>query len=111
MLYLLAILSLLLTGADHWTTYLCLRDPVAGWDVSEANPVANWLFDLTGLVPGLVIDSAISLVAVLFVATTVIISSRSKALLLGLICLSTGYAVTNNLQAITSMGLWPGLGG
>jgi len=111
MLYSLAILSLALTGADHWTTYLCLRRPVAGWDVSEANPVASLLFDWTGLVPGLMIDSIITLVAVLFVATTVVISSRSKALLLALISLSTGYAVMNNVLAIDAMGLWPGLSG
>ena len=39
-------LTLLLTGADHWTTYLCLRLPVEGWEVIEANPLADWLFQV-----------------------------------------------------------------
>ena len=55
MLRLLATLTVLLSLADHWTTYLCLREPVTGWSVTEANPLANWLFDLTGLLPGLAI--------------------------------------------------------
>lgn len=108
--YLLASLSLLLTGVDHFTTWLCLKEPVAGWEVTEANPVADWLFQVAGLVPGLLIDSVITLVAVLFVATTVVISTRSKAMLLGVISLTTAYAVLNNLQAIDAMGLWPLVG-
>ena len=44
MLALLAVLTLALTAADHWTTYLCLRAPVEGWQVTEANPLASWLF-------------------------------------------------------------------
>ena len=33
----LALLTVLVSAADHWTTYLCLRAPVAGWNVTEAN--------------------------------------------------------------------------
>ena len=61
MLRLLAGFTLLLTGADHWTTYLCLRMPVEGWEVIEANPLADWLFQVMGLVPGPAIDTAITL--------------------------------------------------
>ena len=28
-------LTLFLTGADHWTTYLCLREPILGWQVID----------------------------------------------------------------------------
>ena len=49
MLHLLVALTLLLTAADHWTTYLCLRAPVAGWQVIEANPIADWLFQNLGI--------------------------------------------------------------
>ena len=52
MLHALAIMTLLLTGADHWTTYLCLREPIAGWQVIEANPVVDLLFRQSGLVGG-----------------------------------------------------------
>ena len=111
MLRLLAILCLILTGADHWTTWLCLRSPVSGWDVSEANPMAKILFDSAGLVPGLAIDSLITLVAIGFLVSTVVLSSKSKIVLLGLISLSTAYAVINNVQAIHSMRIWPGMAG
>ena len=107
MLRVLAGSSLLLTGADHWTTWLCLRSPVAGWEVSEANPVAEWLFGVAGLVPGLVIDSAITLLAVGFLVFTAALPNMVKTAFLALITCTTGYAVANNLQAISAMGLWP----
>ena len=52
MLHWLAGLTVVLTAADHWTTYLCLRGPVEGWRVSELNPLADWLFATFGLVSG-----------------------------------------------------------
>ena len=45
MLRLFALTTLLLTAADHWTTYLCLHAPVDGWAVSEANPTPSTLAD------------------------------------------------------------------
>jgi len=107
MLRLLAGVSLLLTGADHLTTWLCLRSPVTGWEVTEANPLADWLFKATGLVPGLAIDSVITLAAVAFLLTTATLSHGLKVGFLTLISLTTGYAVMNNVQAIDAMGLWP----
>lgn len=107
MLRILTLATLLLTGADHWTTYLCLKQPVAGWMVTEANPFADWLFQLAGLGPGLLIDTAITLAAVFFLATTRTFDHRVKLLLLGIISVSTGYAVLNNLGAISRMGLAP----
>ena len=87
MLRLLVLLTLLLTSADHWTTYQCLGRPVPGWHVSEANPMADWLFTSTGLVPGLLIDSAITLVAVAFLVTTGALPRRAKIAFLSLISL------------------------
>ena len=49
----LALLTLFMTAADHWTTWLCLHRPVEGWKVTEANPISDWLFGAVGLVPGL----------------------------------------------------------
>jgi hypothetical protein len=103
----LAIAAVLLTTADHWTTYLCLRGPVNGWRVSEANPVADWLFQLTGLVPGLAIDSAITLLAVAFLLSTAALSDRTRLVFLAFITASTAYAVINNVQAIRAMGISP----
>ncbi len=107
MLRLLASLTILLTCADHWTTYLCLHAPIEGWDVSEANPVANWLFEWAGLGVGLLIDTVVTLAAVLFLTSTHVFDRHIKLALLAVIGLSTGYAVFNNLGAITRMGLAP----
>ena len=67
--------------------------------------MANWLFHCAGLIPGLAIDSAVTLVAVVFLLSTALLSRRMKTCFLSAIVLFTGYAVLNNLQAIESMGL------
>ena len=107
MLRALAGFTLLLTGADHWTTYQCLRAPVAGWNVVEANPLADWLFNGVGLVTGLAIDSAITFVAVGFLLATTRFADGLKISLLGFISVTTGYAVLNNIQAMASLGISP----
>jgi hypothetical protein len=107
MLRILAGVTLLLTGADHWTTYVCLRLPVDGWEVVEANPLADWLFGIAGLVPGLVIDSLITLAAIGFLVTTSRFAPGIKLSLLAFIASTTGYAVFNNLLAIRELGLSP----
>lgn len=103
----LAILTLVLSAADHWTTYLCLRSPVAGWQVTEANPIAEWLFTELGLVEGLLLDSAVTVLAVGFLLTTSRIHDGIKWGFFSFVVASTGYAVFNNVQAISSLGLSP----
>jgi hypothetical protein len=107
MLRALAGVTLLLTGADHWTTYQCLRAPIVGWNVIEANPLADWLFTWVGLVAGLAIDSAITLVAVGFLLTTTRFADGLKLSLLGFISATTAYAVLNNVQAMANLGISP----
>ncbi len=107
MLRLFALTTILLTCADHWTTYLCLQAPVDGWTVSEANPVAEWLFGWAGLDAGLLIDSLITLGAVVFLMTTTVFGHTVKVATLAMISLATGFAVLNNLGAITRMGIAP----
>ena len=41
MRFALGILVVLLNVADNVTTFLCLRAPVAGFELSEANPAAS----------------------------------------------------------------------
>jgi cell division protein FtsW (lipid II flippase) len=103
----LAILTLLVSAMDHWTTYLCLREPVEGWRVAEANPIAEALFESYGLVQGLVIDSAITLLAVGFLLTTRRLPDLAKGLFFAAVIAWTGFAVVNNLYAIQVMGLSP----
>lgn len=110
MLRFLTLATILLTCADHWTTYLCLHQPVEGWFVTEANPIADWLFEWAGLGAGLAIDSLITLGAVLFLATTSVFDRTVKIGLMGIITASTSYAVINNLAAISRMGLAPWTG-
>lgn len=105
MLALLAVLTLALTAADHWTTYLCLRAPVEGWQVTEANPLANWLFANVGLVPGIVADSAVTVCALLFLMTTDLLPRRAKLGFLSFVTLWTGWAVVNNLEGLELLGL------
>lgn len=104
---LLALLTLLVSAADHWTTYLCLKDPVPGWHVSEANPLAGWLFQAAGLVPGLLIDSAVTLGGVGFLVVTQTIPELAKGIFLAVVIAWTTLAVANNLQAIEALGLSP----
>ena len=107
MLHALAGLTLVLTAADHWTTYLCLRGPVQGWRVSELNPLADWLFASYGLVPGLMIDSAVTCVAVVFLATTTLFPRSAKGICFAVLVVSTAWAVLNTLRAIDVLGLSP----
>jgi hypothetical protein len=107
MLRFLAAATILLTCADHWTTYLCLHSPIEGWTVSEANPVAEWLFEQAGLGVGLMIDSLITLIAITLLSMTSVFDRTVKLGLLGIIGIATAYAVFNNLGAITRMGLAP----
>lgn len=111
MLRVFVMTTILLTGADHWTTYLCLHAPINGWSVVEANPIAEWLFSWAGLGTGLIIDSFLTLAAVVFLATTKIFGRTMKVGLLAIITVATGYAVSNNLGAISRMGidLWAGI--
>jgi hypothetical protein len=107
MLPLAAALALLASAADHWTTYLCLRHPVSGWSVVEANPLAAWLFARLGLVEGLLVDSVVSLVALGFVVRTDALPRHGKVLLLVGVTAWTAAAVANNLGALSSLGLSP----
>jgi hypothetical protein len=104
-MHLLALLTLVLSAADHWTTYLCLRSPLDGWEITEANPLAEWLFEAAGLVPGLWIDSAVTIMAVAFLLSTRQFSESTKIGFFSMIAAWTGIAVVNNLKAISTIGL------
>ncbi len=107
MLRLFVGMTIVLTCADHWTTWLCLHAPVEGYDVVEANPVAQWLFDQAGLMVGLAIDTALTVAAIAYLSLTGALADGVKVALLCVISFSTGYAVVSNLGAITQMGIAP----
>ena len=103
----LALLTLLLSAADHWTTYLCLRQQVYGWHVAEANPLADWLFTSVGLVPGLLIDSVVTVLGVGFLVVTRQVPHLAKGVFFAVVIAWTGFAVVNNWQALLALGLSP----
>lgn len=105
MLRLLFLATLLLSAADHWTTWLCLRGPIPGWDVRELNPFSDWLFRGVGVGTGLLLDSALTLGGLAFLSATRLLPRPIKVGFLATVVLGTGYAVANNLEAISRMGL------
>jgi hypothetical protein len=105
MLPFLVLLTALLSAADHWTTYLCLASDAPGWQVTEANPLADWLFARAGLVEGLMIDSAITILALAFLAWTPRLPHLVKIGFLSFAAFWTGFAVLNNVNAAQTMGL------
>jgi hypothetical protein len=105
MLQLLACLALLFSLADHWTTYLCLRASVAGWEVSEANPLADWLFQQFGLGTGLWIDTLVTAVVLVVLVRTQRVARPAKLAALAVLIATTAYAVANNLRAVQMLGL------
>ncbi len=105
MLAVLLLLTVLLSAADHWTTYLCLSSAAPGWEVTEANPIADWLFKRAGLVEGLLIDSAVTVVALAFLAWTPRVPHLIKVSFLAFSVFWTGLAVANNIVAARTMGL------
>lgn len=101
----LGLLTVLVSAADHWTTYLCLRTPVDGWHVTEANPLADWLFGTLGLVPGLMLDSVVTVAAVAFLMVNRVIPRALCAAFLTFVCVWTAVAVANNVNALDALGL------
>ncbi|MDX1648851.1 MAG: DUF5658 family protein [Myxococcota bacterium] len=103
----LAAVALLVSLADHWTTWICLRDPVSGWRASEANPLAAWLFGQVGLAEGLLLDSAVTAVALLFLARTRSVPEPAKLVLFAAVIFGTGVVVVHNLEAAHLLGVVP----
>ncbi|MEX2209130.1 MAG: hypothetical protein WEF50_23170 [Myxococcota bacterium] len=102
---LLGALVVLFNLADNATTFLCLRAPVPGFEVIEANPAAAWLFDAIGLRQGLVLEMLITSVAIVFLVGTRRISQRVKLALLVLLAALPLWAAVNNWQVIQATNL------
>ena len=101
----LGTLVVLMNLADNATTFLCLRAPVPGYEVVEANPAAAWLFDAIGLIPGLALEMAVTTVAVAFLVWTPRVSPRVKLALLILLAVLPAWAAINNWLVIEATGL------
>jgi hypothetical protein len=100
----LGILVVLLNLADNTTTFLCLRAPIPGFDVAEANPAAAWLFDAFGLVPGLAFEMLVTTIAVGFLVVTRHVPPRVKLALLIVLALLPAWAALNNTLVLRATG-------
>ncbi|HTO71687.1 MAG TPA: hypothetical protein VMR31_17640 [Myxococcota bacterium] len=105
MRFALGMLVVLLNVADNTTTFLCLRAPVPGYEVSEANPAAAWLFGTIGLVPGLAFELVVTSSAIAFLVMTTHVPPRVKLALLFVLAALPAWAVINNTMVIRTTGL------
>ena len=103
----LGVLVLLLNVADNATTYFCLVEPIPGFLVIEANPVARWLFNSIGLLEGLIFEMSVTTLTVSFIVWGSILSSRLSLLILVVLIVLPAAAVWNNLLVIEALGILP----
>ena len=110
MRFLLGAVAVVLNLLDNTTTFLCLRQPIAGFEVFEANPFASWIFQAVGLLEGLVLETVITTGAVAFLVLSSRIPRGLRIALLALLTLLPAWAVANNMQVMYEVGLQvPGL--
>ncbi len=102
----LGALVMIFNSLDGLTTFLCLREPIPGFEVIEANPFARWLFEATGLVHGLLLETVVTLAAVTFLVLSPSLPSWVRTSLLVLLVVLPAWAVTNNVQVMAAMGVW-----
>ena len=101
----LGALVVLFNLADNATTFLCLRAPVPGFEVVEANPAAAWLFETVGLRQGLLLEMAVTTLAIVFLVATERITPRVKLGLLVVLAALPLWAAINNWLVIEATGL------
>jgi len=106
MLHVFTGLAFLFALLDHLTTWLCLRTPIPGWEIREANPLAAWLFERVGLMEGLAIDTGVTALALALVASAARMPRAARLSLLGLLMGTSAFAVANNLDVIQQIGLF-----
>jgi hypothetical protein len=94
---------------DNATTFLCLRAPVAGFEVVEANPFARFLFDGVGLVPGLLLETAITTATVACLVFCGRVSRPLRVGLLLVLALLPAWASVNNLLVMRAVGIGLGI--
>ncbi len=105
MRFVLGGLVMVLNFLDNATTFVCLRTPIPGMNVVEANPFARWLFDSVGLLQGLAFETFVSTAAVCFLVLTPLVSDRVRFTILTILAILPGVAVVNNLHVIHQIGL------
>ena len=105
MRFLLGGLAVVLNLLDNTTTFLCLRAPVPGFEIFEANPMARWMFEAVGLLEGLLLETVITTAAVAFLVLTTRIPRRIRIALLAVLAVLPAWAVANNMQVMHEIGV------
>jgi hypothetical protein len=95
---------------DNATTFLCLRSPVEGFEVIEANPFARFVFDAVGLLPGLAFETLITTATVAFLVFTPRLSPPLRYAVLAILTLLPAWASVNNLLVMRAIGIGLGIG-
>ncbi len=108
MRFALAGLAMLMNALDNWTTFTCLQQPVPGYEVYEANPLAAWGFETFGLLPGLIGEMMLTMVAIAFLVRSHTFSLPVRLILLTAMVVLPGWAALNNLQVMQALGLLGG---
>jgi hypothetical protein len=105
MRFLLGLLVIFFNMIDNFTTFACLRSPIPGFEVSEANPIARWLFDSIGLLEGLLIETAVTMAAVGFLVFTQRLPLGTRLTLLTVLAALPAWAAINNLNVMRAVGI------
>ncbi len=105
MRFVLGALVILFNLLDNTTTFLCLSTPITGFNVTELNPFARWLFDAIGLLEGLIVEMFITLGAVGFLVHTKRLTPRVRLVLLVILVVLPAWAVVNNLNVMKAIGI------
>lgn len=102
-LKILFVLLILANLGDNISTYLALTLPAKeGMLISEANPIAAWIFEAMGLVKGLVFEFVVSVMLFYWLMGVKDIPYKWKVVIFVGILIPTVYAVINNVWILTS---------
>ena len=102
---LLGLLIVFFNALDNLTTFLSLTRATPGFEVYEANPFARWMFDAVGLMPGLLIETLVTTVAVGFLVFAPRIAPSVRLTLLGVLVVLPAWATANNLEVMRAVGI------
>ena len=105
MRFMLGALVILFNLMDNVTTFACLRSATPGFNVTEANPAARWLFDSIGLLEGLVVETVITTLAVGFLVFTQRLPVRIRLMFLCFLTVLPAWAAINNLNVMRAVGI------
>lgn len=105
MRFALGFLVLLFNATDNATTFFCLSTPTPGFQVTEANPIARWVFETFGLMQGLILEGIVTAATVVFLVYTQRIPPRAKLVLLAVLAMIPAWASLNNLNVLRMIGM------